>query len=98
MRMIRWCLAVLGALAAFGLPWWGWEQWKLPPSGPDRLSVALAIGAVVSAAAAGPLFFWAGRDIPAAWSWGSLSGRGADSSLSDIQRKMRSIEVFSVTF
>ena len=93
MRMIRWCLAVLGALAAFGLSWWGWEQWKLPPSGPDRLSVALAIGAVVSAAAAGPLFFWAGRDIPAAWSWGSLSGRGADGSLSDIQRKMRSIWV-----
>ncbi|HEV2377793.1 MAG TPA: tetratricopeptide repeat protein, partial [Streptosporangiaceae bacterium] len=38
------------------------EALRLPPAGANRLGVALAVAAVVSAAAGGPLFWWAGRD------------------------------------
>jgi hypothetical protein len=41
-----------------------WEAWQLPPAGSNRLVVALAAATVLSAALAGPVFFWAGRDRP----------------------------------
>jgi NACHT domain len=96
MRPIRWCLAIVGYLVAFGLSWWVLEQLHLRISGSDRLTIAIGIGGVVSAAAGGPLFSWAGRDRSAAWPWGSASSRAAGSSLDDIQRKMRSIWIEQV--
>ena len=93
MRLIRWCLAILGYFAIFGLSWWGLEQWHLHLSRSDQLTIAVGIAAAVSAAAYGPLSSWASRDRSPGWPWGSPSGRGTDSSLGDIQRKMKSIWV-----
>ena len=45
----------------FALWWWGWEAFRLPPAGADRLGVALASAAAVSGALSGPLSFWAGQ-------------------------------------
>jgi tetratricopeptide (TPR) repeat protein len=49
-------------LVVFALCWWGWERLRLPPAGTDRLGVALAVAAVVSAALAAPFVSWAGHD------------------------------------
>jgi hypothetical protein len=55
----RWPVAVIAFLGVFALWWWGWEAFRLPPAGADRLGVALASAAAVSGALSGPLFFWA---------------------------------------
>lgn len=60
----RWSVAVVTCLAAFAGTWWAWEALRLPPAGADRLGVALAAGAAVSAAMGGPLFWWAAREKP----------------------------------
>jgi NB-ARC domain/WD domain, G-beta repeat/APAF-1 helical domain len=57
----RWPVAVIAFLGVFALWWWGWEAFRLPPAGADRLGVALASAAAVSGALSGPLFFWAGQ-------------------------------------
>jgi hypothetical protein len=61
--MRRWTVAVAAALAVFVVLWWAWSAVGLPPSGSDRLAVALPVAAVVSAAVSGPLFFWAGQPL-----------------------------------
>jgi hypothetical protein len=58
--MSRWTVAVPACLVIFAGSWWAWEALKLPPAGPDRLAVALAVAAALSAAFAGPLYWWAG--------------------------------------
>ncbi len=57
----RWPVVVVVFLATFALCWWAWEAWRLPPAGPDRLGVALAVATAVSAALNDPLNFWAGQ-------------------------------------
>ena len=51
-----------GALAVFVVLWWAWFAFGWPPSGADRLAIALPVAAVVSAALSGPLFAWAGHE------------------------------------
>jgi hypothetical protein len=60
--LVRWSVAVAVCLGVFAAVWWAWEALRLPPAGSDRLGVALAVAAVVSAASGGPLFWWAGRE------------------------------------
>jgi len=60
----RWSAAAGVDLAVFAGCWWAWETLQLPPSGSDRLGVALAVAAAVSAASGGPLYWWAGREKP----------------------------------
>ena len=57
----RWPLAVVAVLVTFALCWWVWEALPLPPTGPDRLVVALAVATAVGGALSGPWFFWAGQ-------------------------------------
>jgi hypothetical protein len=67
----RWTVTVAAALAVFFGLWWAWYALGWPPAGADRLAVAHAVSAVVSAALSGPLFFWAGQQPrrPAAGLW-----------------------------
>jgi NACHT domain len=58
----RWSSAVSACLGVFAGCWWAWEALRLPPSGSDRLGVALTVAAVVSTASSGPLFWWAARE------------------------------------
>jgi hypothetical protein len=53
----RWVAAMLGALAAFVIPWWAWMTWRLPPGGGNQLSVALGVAAVLSTIFGAPLFW-----------------------------------------
>ena len=73
----RWSAAVVIYLAVFAVCWWVWEAFKLPPAGSGRLGVAPAVGAAVSAALSGPVFYWAGRKRPP-------SGRGAVAWVSQV--------------
>jgi hypothetical protein len=91
MRMVKWLSAMVGCLITFGLTWWAWDNWRLPPSGSDRLSVALGVAAVMSASAAGPLFWWAGRETSLSSFWQSHKTGENDGWLEDVQRKMKSI-------
>ena len=58
-------IAVVASLGVFVVSWGVWYAFRWPPSGADRLGVALSVAAVVSAALSGPLFYWAGRERPA---------------------------------
>jgi hypothetical protein len=60
----RWFAAMGVCLVVFAGCWWAWEELRLPPTGSDRLSVALAVAAALSTAVGGPLFWWAGREKP----------------------------------
>jgi GTPase SAR1 family protein len=84
---------VIVSLSTFSGTWWAWEAWSLPPRGSNQLTIALAVAAAVSAAIAGPMFWWAGQDEDVRWPWEVLSPRGSDGWLEDLQRKMRSIWV-----
>jgi hypothetical protein len=57
----RWTIAVAAALAVFFVLWWAWYVFGWPPTGANRLAVALPVAAVVSATLSAPLFFWAGQ-------------------------------------
>lgn len=61
-RPQRWSVTVSACLAIFAAVWWAWEALGLPPAGSNRLGVALAVAAVLSAVAGLPLAAWAGRD------------------------------------
>ena len=58
----RWIVAVAAFFGVFTACWGAWYVFRWPPSGADRLGVALAVAAVVSAGLSGPLFYWAGRE------------------------------------
>jgi FHA domain len=62
--MRRWSVTVSACLMVFALTWWAWEALEIPPRGPDRLGVALAVAALLSTVAGLPLAAWAGRDTP----------------------------------
>ena len=55
---------MIASLAVFAGCWWAWYAFQWPPSGANRLGVALTVAAVVSAALSGPLFYMAGRVRP----------------------------------
>jgi tetratricopeptide (TPR) repeat protein len=73
--MFRWPAAVAGCLAVFAVCWWAWETLRLPPTGADRLGVALGVAAAASAAVGGPLFYWAGRESRRQRQSGADTGR-----------------------
>ena len=64
-RLGRWVCAIVGSLGMFALVWWVWFLLDLPPAGPDRLGVALAVAGAVAIAGGAPLAWWAGREVAA---------------------------------
>ena len=71
----RWFVAVVVFLGLFVGCWLVWEAFRFPPAGADRLAVALAVAAAISAASSGPLFWWAAREKPGAGTAGQAAAQ-----------------------